>query len=269
MDSKLKQVIYFFLASFAWTWIFYFAIIIFGLSPYEGTGMILLICGGCSPTAVGIIMVMLTYSKEERLDYFRRIYQLKRIKVSWWLFMILLFPLVFAASIGIDYSLSGSLPQMTNLKAIIANPLIFFPLILLSFMSGPFSEELGWRGYALDPLLYKFGFTKASIILGVVWGIWHFPLYLMPQTWHGQMGFVFSGFWVFMLMSIGISGIMSWVYINTRRSILSAILIHLFSNFTAQLLDPVSPTVEILRGIAIFLLGVILFASIERSRQRV
>lgn len=66
---------------------------------------------------------------------------------------------------------------MTNLKAILANPLTFFPLIILSFMSGPFSEELGWRGFALDPLLDSFGFTKTSVILGLVWAVWHLPLY--------------------------------------------------------------------------------------------
>ena len=122
-------------------------------------------------------------------------------------------------------------------------------------MSGPFSEEMGWRGFALDPLLRSLGFTKGSVLLGAIWGFWHLPLYFMPQTWHGQMGFEFSGFWTFMLMSIGLSLMMSWVYIKTNRSILSAMLMHLFSNFTAQLLGTVSLNVELLRGLFILVLG--------------
>lgn len=222
--------------SFIWTWVFYFAIILFGLDPYQGIGMVLLICGGCSPTFVAIIMVLTLYNKERKIEFFKRIYQVKRIKPTLWLFIILCFPVIFAVSIGIDLLLGGSLPQMKNLNAIIANPISFLPLILLSFMSGPFSEELGWRGFALDPLLDRFGFTKASVLLGAVWGIWHLPLYFMPQTWHGQMGFSFTGFWMFLLFSIGLSLLTSWVYINTRRSILSAMLMHLFSNFTALVL---------------------------------
>lgn len=77
----------------------------------------------------------------------------------------------------------------------------------------------------------------------------------MPQTWHAQMGFGISGFWTFMLMSIGLSLIMSWVYINTNRSILSAMLMHLLSNFTAQLLAAVSLNVELFRGLFILALG--------------
>ena len=169
--------------------------------------------------------------------------------------MILVFPVIFAASISLDMALGGSLPGMTNLTAVIASPLSFFPLILLSFMSGPFSEELGWRGFALDPLLGRFGFTRASVLLGLVWGVWHLPLYFMPQTWHGQMGFQFAGFWMFILFSIGLSLMMSWVYVNTRRSILSAMLMHLFSNFTAQLLAETSPNVELFRGLLIVAVG--------------
>lgn len=251
----LKSVLLFFALSFIWTWAFYFAIIIFGLNPYEGVGTALLICGGCSPTFVGLIMVLATYSKERKIEYFKRVYQAKRISPRWWLFIVLCFPAVLAVSIGIDLLSGGVAPEMTNLNAVIMNPVTFLPLILLSFMSGPFSEEFGWRGFALDPLLGRFGFTKASALLGTVWGLWHLPLYFMPQTWHGKMGFGFEGFWTFMLMSIGLSLLMSWVYVNTNRSILSALLMHLFSNFTAQLLAEVSPKVELLRGLLIFALG--------------
>lgn len=258
MDKKLKNTGLFFVFSFVWTWLFYFAIIILGLDPYQGTGMILLICGGCSPTFVGIIMMLATYKKEEKIDYLKRTYQGKRIGAKWWLFIILLFPAIFAVSIGLDSLTGGPNPGMTNLMAVIASPVTFIPLILLSFMSGPFSEEFGWRGFALDPLLGRFGFTRGSVLLGLIWGVWHLPLYFMPQTWHGQMGFQPAGFWMFMLMSVGLAVIMSFVYVNTKRSILSALLMHLFSNFTAQLLTPISNTAEVFRSILFWIIAVVI-----------
>ncbi len=245
----------FFLFTFLWTWACYFAIILMKLDPYQGTGMVFLIIGGCSPTFVGLIMAMATYGKEERISYLRRIYQPGRIKANWWLFILLVFPAAFAVCIGLDLLLGGTLPEMANAKAIWANPVSFFPLILLSFMSGPFSEELGWRGYALDKLLDHFGLVNGPLLLGLIWGVWHLPLYFMPQTWHGQTGFGLTGFWMFLLMSVGLSFIMSHVYLHTQRSILSAMLLHLTSNFTAQLLQEVSPRVEVIRSLLIFALG--------------
>jgi len=61
-----------------------------------------------------------------------------------------------------------------------ANPLIFPLEILISLISGPLNEEFGWRGYALDRLMAKFGFLKGSLMLGFVWAIWHLPRYFTP-----------------------------------------------------------------------------------------
>ena len=244
MNKELKHVILFFIISLIWTWALYFAIIFAGLSPYTGSGMILLICGGCSPTFAGLIMVMFTFSKAEKLDYFRRCWQIKSIKPGWGLFILLIFPVIYAAGIMTDMLTGGTFPEAANLKAVIQNPAALIPLMLLIFMSGPFSEELGWRGYALGPLLKRFGFTKASVLLGFIWGIWHLPLFFMPETWHGQMGFKFAGFWMFMISTFGHTAIMSFVFIKTDRSILSGMLLHFSLNFTGQMLAKTSDTAE-------------------------
>jgi len=256
MIQRTRRLFVSFASTFLWTWSAYFAIILNRLDPYQGTGMALLILGGCSPTFVGLAMAMATGSRTQRLDYLKRIWQPGRIGRAWWAFLLLAFPVIVAAGIALDLAMGGELPQMANLKAIIANPVVFFPLVLLSFMSGPFSEELGWRGFALDPLIERHGFTGASVLLGLIWGVWHLPLYFMPQTWHGQMGFRFEGFWLFLLMTIGLSSLMSMVYLKTGRSILSAMLMHLGSNFTAQLVAEASPRFELARGLLIFLIGV-------------
>jgi hypothetical protein len=44
-------------------------------------------------------------------------------------------------------------------------------------LGGPLGEELGWRRFALAPLVARLGFLKGCLMLGVVWGIWHAPLY--------------------------------------------------------------------------------------------
>jgi uncharacterized protein len=94
-----------------------------------------------------------------------------------------------------------------------------------------------------------------SISLGLLWGVWHLPLFFMPATWHGQIGFGLTGFWTFMLRSVGLALLMTWVYLNTSRSILSGMFMHFTSNFTGQLLASISERVEVLETVFIFAVG--------------
>jgi membrane protease YdiL (CAAX protease family) len=255
MNNKLKHTTIFFAISFTWTWIFYFLIILFSFNPFEGIGLIFLIFGGCSPTFVGIFMVLVTYNNIEKIDYLRRCYQIKHIRLHWWLLILLLFPAIYVLGILFNIILGGNMPEMINLRQIIMNPISLIPMLFVSFMSGPFAEELGWRGFALKPLLDRFGFTRASLLIGVIWSFWHLPLFFMPEMWHNQIGF--TNIWAYLAQSIGLSMIMSFVFIRTNFSILSAILLHLTSNFTANLLIPFSDAVMITSFVLILIVGII------------
>ncbi len=261
MNTRLKNTILFFALTYICTWCLYFAIVLLKLHPYNGTGMILLLLGGCAPTYVGFIMAMATNKKEGRLNYLRRIIDVKNIKAGSWAIILLLFPFIVAVSVGISLLFGASMPEMLKLKAIIASPMMWFLFILLSFISGPFSEELGWRGFALDPLLERFVFIKANIFLGIVWCLWHLPLYFMPETWHGQTGFAPEGFWSFLMMSIGLSMVISFVHIRSNRSILAAMLLHLSSNFSVQMMEGSSvplypPVIDIARSLLLLITGI-------------
>ncbi|MCK5281708.1 MAG: CPBP family intramembrane metalloprotease, partial [Cyclobacteriaceae bacterium] len=51
--------------------------------------------------------------------------------------------------------------------------------IFITITSGPLGEELGWREYALNVFQQKHSPLKSSIILGIFWGLWHLPLWLL------------------------------------------------------------------------------------------
>jgi membrane protease YdiL (CAAX protease family) len=269
MKKETRNLLLFFLATFAATWATYFTIVFKGWEPYSMPGMAFLLIGGSAPSWVGVLAVLFTYDQEQRRDYFRRCFSFKQIKLLDWIFIIFLFPFIYAIIIALDGLIGGSLPGMTNLKAFIAQPWIIPLALFLSFLSGPWSEEFGWRGYALDPLLNRFGVLHGSIMLGFIWGIWHLPLFFMPQTWHGQMGFRFAGFWTFILYSIGLAMLMSWVFLRTNHTILTGFLMHLASNFTANLLLPYSDRLEIMRTVMIVALGFALFVLMEPTAKQV
>jgi membrane protease YdiL (CAAX protease family) len=59
------------------------------------------------------------------------------------------------------------------------SPSSFLPLVIVNITSGPMGEELGWRSYALNELEKKHTPLAAAIIVGLAWGFWHFPVWLL------------------------------------------------------------------------------------------
>jgi len=265
---KTRNLILFFLLTFTATWAAYFTIVFNGWDPYVMPGMLFLLIGGSAPSWVGVLMVLFTFDKNQRRDYFWRCFAFKQIKLPYWAFIVFVFPLVYVIIISLDLLMGGDLPGMTNLKAYIAQPWIIPLALFISFLSGPWSEEFGWRGYSLDPLLKRFGNLRGSALLGFIWGIWHLPLFFMPQTWHAKTGFQFAGFWSFMLFSIGFAMVISWVYVGTNRSILSGFMMHLAGNFTGNLFHPYSSRLDVLRMVVVLVLGIALCISLERKTKQ-
>lgn len=257
MKKETRNLLLFFVATFVWTWACYAPIAIGGHNPYEMPWTILLICGGMGPSLVGVAMVLLTFEKERRREFWRRSFSFRLIHLPWWAVILLAFPLLFAVSIAIDLTLGGVAPGMSEIKSLLANPAALPLTMFISFLSGPWSEEFGWRGYALDPLLKRLGIIGGSCVLGLVWGVWHLPLYFMSGTWHAQMGFGLSGFWSFLAYSTGITLLITWVYLHTTRSILAALLLHFTANFTSQLVAPFSGRVEVILSILTVAVGVV------------
>lgn len=268
MDKQTKNLLIFFAATFVWTWAFYTPIATGGHSPYQMPWTILLIFGGMGPSVIGVGMVFLTLDKEERHDFWLRSFSFKRVNGFWWAIIFLSFPILYGLSILIDLAMGGSLPEVTQLRSLIANPLMIPLATFISFMSGPWSEEFGWRGYALDRIMTPFGLLAGSISLGLIWGVWHLPLFFMPDTWHGQIGFGLTGLWTFMLRSVGLALLMTWVYLSTNRSILSGMFMHFTSNFTGQLLASVSERVEVLETVFIFAVGLTTCLLMVRKSQK-
>lgn len=168
-----KYLVIFFLITLLWTWGFGFIPVILGLT---GTtiGTFLFYFGGGAPSVVALFLVFLTYPKEAVKDYFHRCFSFKYMGWKWPLITVCVFAGTTIISLFIGVGLLGyEMPTMDFLHAIIDNPLMLFPVLLISIISGPLNEEFGWRGYALDRLLRRFGFFGASTILGFIWGIWH------------------------------------------------------------------------------------------------
>jgi len=135
-----------------------------------------------------------------------------RVNPSWYLAALGLPFLAQLGSIAINPLFGAAAP---NWSAIPPFAEILPMVALFAVFSGPLGEEIGWRGYALPQLLKNHGALAASLILGVVWAIWHLPLILVDDfTSYGA------------LMPVLAAIVFTWVFQNGRGSVLLAILMH-------------------------------------------
>ena len=104
------------------------------------------------------------------------------------------------------------------------------PVILLIniFLGGPLAEDIGWRGYILPKLRERMNALNASLLIGIIWAIWHIPFFVFRE-WHAVVGNV--PFLWFALLTTSWSVLFGWVYVNTE-SILMPILFHAAINTT-------------------------------------
>ena len=104
------------------------------------------------------------------------------------------------------------------------NPYYYFILYLPLMILGGGLEEVGWRGF-LQPLLeQKFSFFTTSLIIGVIWGFWHLPLWLIQSASQSSMSFL-----SFFVYCIAFSFILGLLY-KVTRSTLACILLHAWGN---------------------------------------
>jgi membrane protease YdiL (CAAX protease family) len=148
---------------------------------------------------------------KKSLDY-------KKIKNKiWYLPALLLMPLIYLLSYAVMRLTGLPLPDPISI------PLLVAPVLFLMFFIGDAGEELGWTGYAIDPMQNRWGALKASLILGVVWAIWHAIPFI--QTHNPANWVVWQS-----LFTVALRILIVWIYNNTGKSVLAAILVHVMSN---------------------------------------
>jgi membrane protease YdiL (CAAX protease family) len=159
---RRHPLIAFFVLAYLLTWWIY---PLLRFSPLLG------IFGLFGPALAAIIMAAVTGRKSGVKQLLSRVV-LWRVGVRWYLIALGLPTVLSIATAGLSYLLGAS--DFIQVGALTVLELVLFVLVV--------GEELGWRGYALPRLLEKRSAVTASLILGVLWGLWHLPTFLVPGT---------------------------------------------------------------------------------------
>ena len=222
------------------------------LSQILGAGMISPILAGMVPadsmflliaaysaSLTGVILTAIVSGKTGLREMFRRLL-IWRVGIGWWAFSLFAFGLMFLGGTVLAALLSGS-PLHVNLN----QPLyMIVPMIIMQFFfDSGLGEELGWRGFLLPRLQARYNALISSIIIAIVWGLWHWPLfalegmsptYEMGQAW----GVVPSllGYTVVVIFPYSI--LFTWLYNNTKGSLLLAFVFHASQAWMHLFMDP-------------------------------
>lgn len=234
--SKLSNPCVFFALTLGWTWLFWIPAVLLGRNVMEFPVVLLLVLGGLGPALAGILLTYLTKDREGQRDYWLRVIDFKWISLRWYALILLVFPILNAIAILLDVLTGGSMPQFGTAMRLLSQPLTILPFMIFIFIFGPLPEELGWRGYVLDRLQTKRSALISSLYLGMMWALWHFPLFFMKGFYNDEaMVFGYQAFCLFCISIIAFSVLLTWVYNNNRRSTLTAILLHFMCNLSAEL----------------------------------
>jgi hypothetical protein len=131
---------------------------------------------------------------------------------------------------------------------------------LLRATEGPM-EEIGWRGFALPMLQRRFSGFGASLVLGLLWALWHLPAIVLGRAVGGGIGGgLVSVLAVFVAMIVAQSLLLTVVYNGTRGSIPMAILFHWMTNWpypweTGADLAPVAAPLWIVVALVVVTIG--------------
>jgi uncharacterized protein len=139
-----------------------------------------------------------------------------RVGWRWYAVAALLTPALAMLAVALGSALGMSTSVGTEVSAA-GVPV----LLLVSLWLFLLTEEAAWRGFALPRLQARMQPVPAALVLGVLWGLWHIPLFLIADSF--QSSIPFAGF---LLSILATSVLTSWIFNNTRGSVLMAALFH-------------------------------------------
>jgi membrane protease YdiL (CAAX protease family) len=214
--------------AYAGTWLVWLPLLLsedgLGLLSYSSP-LSLLLTGGLGtfsgPALAAFVMTGVTEGRAGVRRLLRSIV-LWRVGLRWYLFVLLGIPVVLIlGAIAVPETLASFEP-MAPLPMLVSYLILFiYPALLIG---GPLGEEPGWRGFALPRLQRRYGPLVGSLILSPLWAFWHVPIWL--TAWRAAGMFNLYNLIVYVLFITVWTIVMTWVFNNTRGSVLMAILLH-------------------------------------------
>ena len=210
---------------------------------------ILYYLGTAGPALAALVLAGLDSGREGVWSLLSKL-AIWRVSFKWYLVALLLPAIVRFTALSALYAL-GYISADFSLRP--WHELLWLFLLMLILVP---LEEIGWRGYALPRLQMTCGAFWASMILGVVWSLWHLPLLWVSGSYQ-ESGSPLSYMLVFTLTLLPLSILFTWVYNGTQGSLLLVSLLHAAVNVTESAL-----IIQEKEGLALLLISSALYVAL-------
>lgn len=222
----------FFVLTFAFTWIVWLApvaLVTPGNSWLLGIGGPIFLVGIFAPAFVALALTAFSEGRAGVVRLLRRIGKWEH-GARWYLFALSYMATTKLLAALIHRFIVGAWPTFGQTSV-----LLMLGAILISTWVQA-GEEIGWRGFALPRLAIRLGLGGASILLGVIWALWHLPLFFLAGS--GSDG---QSFPLYLLHVTALSVAMAWLYCRTQGSLLLVMLMHASVNNTTGIVPAAVP----------------------------
>ncbi|MBT3754872.1 MAG: CPBP family intramembrane metalloprotease [Candidatus Cloacimonetes bacterium] len=202
-----------------------------------------------APIGAALILTHGEKKKGNIKKLLKRSFDYKKITQKiWFLPILFLLPLLFAIALTIMIFTDYTIP--VPMFPITAIPVLFFSFFIMAL-----GEEIGWMGYVFKPMQNQLGTFKATLLLGLIWAIWHIPFYIFLM---GDPIFII----VQCLSLFSLRFIFVWIFNHTGESVFAMIVFHTVYNVTNGVFPNYqvkSPAGVIITTIIVFLTALIIY----------
>ena len=191
--------------------------------------------GALSSSLAAIVLVVIEGRKGGLRELLSRAL-IWRVGIRWWAIALFFMIVPSAASLYLYHLLGGPAVDWSGLKPLYT---LVPDFIFLTIAAG-IGEEFGWRGFLLPRLQTRHNALVSGLIVGVAWATWHIPMFFIKGTIQYEQGMqsgllpVILGYSAFVIAN---SVQFTWLFNNTRGSVLLAAVFHGASNTWAGYLS--------------------------------
>ncbi len=201
-----------------------------GLLPSPATQL-----GALSSSLAAVVLVVIEGRKGGLRELLGR-FLIWRVGIQWWAFALFFAIIPSVAALYLLNLLGGPTVDWSGLPPLYT----VVPAFIFLTVAAGMGEEFGWRGFLLPRLQTRHNALVSGLIVGVIWAIWHIPLFFIKGTSQYEQGL--QGGLLLAILGYGLFVIansiqFTWLFNNTRGSVLLAAVLHGSSNAWAGYID--------------------------------
>ncbi|MDQ3098947.1 MAG: CPBP family intramembrane metalloprotease [bacterium] len=215
--NRYKKLLIFIIISYGITWLLWLPLIIY-TPPLKFFHQI----GSFGPF-IGAFLTIILF---DGLSGIRELVnKIMRFPIRWILFAFLFPFILFIIASIISFFIHGTWVNYLLLFQSQEYPTIGIVYWILSIVCYGFGEQVGWRGFVL-PELIKNGFNAvyASTVIGILWALWHLPLFWYPSSgFYTMSSATILGWFMSLMLS---SYLLTWIFNSSKKSLATVAIFH-------------------------------------------